>query len=129
MPSAQILHGYLTQAEIESESSRGLLQIASSYGTFSDTAASAHQGNVLPERQESAFANFFVKLKRLIPFIWPKKKPWLQFLIYICVGLLILGRLINVLVPYQLKVIIDSLGGSGGEQGEKDFFFTLLIFG
>ncbi|CAG8436593.1 9370_t:CDS:10 [Diversispora eburnea] len=128
VPTIQILHLFLTHVNSESEYSRGLLQDSTSYGTF-PTAPS--ENNVSSEQQiqtpqESAFSNFFSKMKRLIPFIWPKNKPWLQFLVYVCFGLLILGRIINVLVPYQLKIIVDYLGGEGGDQGR--FPWMTIIF-
>ncbi|RHZ89747.1 hypothetical protein Glove_11g51 [Diversispora epigaea] len=128
VPTIQILHLFLTHVNTESEYGRGLLQDSTSYGTFPTTAS---ENNVSSEEQiqppqESAFSNFFSKMKRLVPFIWPKNKPWLQFLVYICFGLLILGRIINVLVPYQLKIIVDYLGGEGGDQGR--FPWATIVF-
>lgn len=40
-----------------------------------------------------------------MPFLWPKKSFALQFRVTFCIGLLIAGRFINVLVPiYNQKI-------------------------
>ncbi|CAG8487880.1 3260_t:CDS:10, partial [Acaulospora morrowiae] len=97
----------------DAESGQGLLENSSSYGTFpSNENGNQPRETNIPEK--GAFADFFEKMRRLIPFLWPKHKPWLQFLIFICFGLLVAGRVINVLVPMQIKVITDSLTGDNG---------------
>lgn len=37
--------------------------------------------------------------------VWPKGKPWLQFMVILCLGLLGLGRVVNVYVPVYYKKI------------------------
>ncbi|KAF8786085.1 ATP-binding cassette sub-family B member 6 like protein [Argiope bruennichi] len=77
----------------------------------SDTAALLESGSHRREVSEnpSAFADFGKKIKRLIPFLWPKRSIKLQIRVLICFGFLILGRVITVLVPQYNKYIIDSL--------------------
>ncbi|XP_063853359.1 ATP-binding cassette sub-family B member 6-like [Scylla paramamosain] len=65
--------------------------------------------------QGSTWRGFFRKLSVLLPFIWPKKSPVLQCAVLFCFILLVLGRVANVFVPLYYKLIVDGLGGSGGE--------------
>ena len=62
-------------------------------------------------RQPSAGAHWkdlWAKVRKLIPFLWPKG-TYLQFLVFCCFGLLALGRVVNLLVPYSYKVLVDDL--------------------
>lgn len=45
----------------------------------------------------------------LFPYLWPSKSRRLQFIVIFCFGLLILQRIANVLVPYQVGVITEAL--------------------
>lgn len=47
-------------------------------------------------------------MKTLGKFIWPQTLS-LQFRIHLCLGILVIGRVVNVLVPVQYKVVIDAL--------------------
>ncbi|KAJ2993210.1 ATP-binding cassette sub- B member 6, mitochondrial [Globomyces sp. JEL0801] len=48
------------------------------------------------------------KLRKLVPFLWPKGLK-LQLLVLACFTLLSFGRVINMLVPYTYKLLIDEL--------------------
>ncbi|KAJ5095782.1 hypothetical protein NUU61_005138 [Penicillium alfredii] len=48
------------------------------------------------------------------PYLWPSKSRRLQLVVLACFGLLLLQRVVNVLVPYQVGVITDMLS-EGGE--------------
>ncbi|KAL7633804.1 UNVERIFIED_CONTAM: hypothetical protein RMT77_015760 [Armadillidium vulgare] len=61
----------------------------------------------------STWKNFFKKIKILLPFMWPRKNIVLQFVVFLCVIFLILGRIVNVVVPIYYKEIVNSLGGDG----------------
>lgn len=50
----------------------------------------------------SGYAIFF-------PYVWPSKSRRLQITVLICFVLLMLQRVVNVLVPYQVGVITDEL--------------------
>lgn len=53
----------------------------------------------------STWTNGWKKLYTLAPFLWPKKSCTLQFRVILCIGLLIAGRVINVIVPiYNQKI-------------------------
>ncbi|RUS19583.1 hypothetical protein BC938DRAFT_475712 [Jimgerdemannia flammicorona] len=100
---------------------------SASYGTFAHGGGHHHHsggGEEEPTDDEnrSAFAGFFDKMRRLIPFIWPKKDHWLQFLIIVCVGLLIVGRIVNVLTPMQLGRVVGELTAK-----KRELFYVLVI--
>ncbi|OQE44208.1 hypothetical protein PENCOP_c002G02931 [Penicillium coprophilum] len=48
------------------------------------------------------------------PYLWPYKSLRLQVVVVICFGILILQRAVNILVPYQVGVIANSLSTSDG---------------
>lgn len=49
------------------------------------------------------------------PYIWPSKSRRLQIVAVFCFGLLILQRVVNLIVPYQLGLITDSLSITEGK--------------
>ncbi|ODM18914.1 hypothetical protein SI65_05531 [Aspergillus cristatus] len=48
------------------------------------------------------------------PYLWPSKSRRLQIIVVACFGLIILQRIVNVLVPYQVGVITDALSEEDG---------------
>ncbi|RKP02431.1 hypothetical protein CXG81DRAFT_1137, partial [Caulochytrium protostelioides] len=48
------------------------------------------------------------RLRKLFPFLWPRPRR-LQLLVFACFLCLLAGRVINVLVPLQYKIVIDAL--------------------
>ncbi|KAI9847741.1 MAG: hypothetical protein M1837_001989 [Sclerophora amabilis] len=48
------------------------------------------------------------------PYLWPAKSRRLQVLVFICFILVLLQRGVNVLVPYQVGVVVDELSGENG---------------
>ena len=48
------------------------------------------------------------------PYLWPSKSVRLQATVVVCFILLMAARAINVLVPYQLSVIVNDLSGENG---------------
>lgn len=63
------------------------------------------------DENASTWRNTFRKIRILMPFLWPKKSFFLQFRVIICIGLVIVGRVINVYVPIYNKMIVDGLSG------------------
>ncbi|XP_049781769.1 ATP-binding cassette sub-family B member 6 [Schistocerca cancellata] len=59
--------------------------------------------------QGSTFRNFWSKLKKLFPFLWPKKSILLELRVIFCLLLLAGGRIINLYVPIYSKLIVDSM--------------------
>jgi hypothetical protein len=48
------------------------------------------------------------------PYVWPTNHPRLQLIVVACLGLVLIQRAFNVLVPYQLGIITDILSGEDG---------------
>lgn len=48
------------------------------------------------------------------PYLWPYKSIRLQLDVVVCFAILVLQRAVNILVPYQVGVIADSLSTSDG---------------
>lgn len=57
------------------------------------------------------------RLKRILPYLWPSKSIFLQFLVVLCILLVVVGRIINLLIPFSLGIIVSRLESwrSGGE--------------
>ena len=54
------------------------------------------------------------------PFMWPKKSVILQFDVICCIGLLVVGRVVNLFTPILYKDIGEQQSQGGVEWG---FFF------
>ncbi|KAL1963689.1 hypothetical protein VTN77DRAFT_7893 [Rasamsonia byssochlamydoides] len=63
------------------------------------------------------------------PYLWPSKSRRLQLVVVVCFLLILLQRVINVLVPYQVGVITDILSQEEGEHFRIPWFeICLYIF-
>ncbi|KAG9298941.1 hypothetical protein G9A89_015963 [Geosiphon pyriformis] len=69
----------------------------------------------------TTIADFLSKSKKLLPFLWPSNDIKLQILILFCMLLLVTGRIVNVLLPYQTKILVDRLT-------EKKFAWKEILF-
>ncbi|KAL1958442.1 hypothetical protein VTO42DRAFT_4543 [Malbranchea cinnamomea] len=49
-----------------------------------------------------------------LPYLWPSKSRRLQLTVVLCLMLVLLQRVVNVLVPYQIGVITNALSGDDG---------------
>ncbi|KAF9972286.1 ATP-binding cassette sub- B member 6, mitochondrial [Actinomortierella ambigua] len=99
------------------------------YGTFPNSANGAGassgidaNGNKKLEAnpQGSLFKDFWVKVRKVIPFIWPKADRVLQVRIFLAFVLLVIGRAVNLLTPLQVGRVIRSLNNSAGKEGKFD---------
>ncbi|XP_022219589.1 ATP-binding cassette sub-family B member 6, mitochondrial [Drosophila obscura] len=57
----------------------------------------------------SAFRNGWRKLRKLFPYLWPKKDLALQIAVFICIMMLLAGRVIKLFLPIYRKKLVDSL--------------------
>lgn len=48
------------------------------------------------------------------PYLWPSKSRRLQIVVVLCFILILMQRVVNVLVPYQVGVITDALSSDNG---------------
>lgn len=97
--------GILTPADFSRETDREALlgEDASAPGARGRRSAS----------QGSTWANFFKKIRILMPYMWPKKSITLQFYVIFSMVLLVAVRVTNVYVPILSKQIVDDLAGHG----------------
>ncbi|CAB3401793.1 unnamed protein product [Caenorhabditis bovis] len=72
-------------------------------------------------RGDSAFSDFSRKIATVFPYIWPRKSVGLQLRVLISLVLLIIGRLINLVLPLYSKWIVDGLA-------EPETFAYSMIF-
>ncbi|KUI53152.1 Heavy metal tolerance protein [Cytospora mali] len=63
-----------------------------------------------PGVQGTGWLDYFAGFRVLFPYLWPKDSPLYQLVVVICMVLLVLQRIVNILVPVQLGVLVDSLG-------------------
>ncbi|KAI0217598.1 ATP-binding cassette-type vacuolar membrane transporter Hmt1 [Massospora cicadina] len=61
--------------------------------------------------QIDGIQNIGRKFRQIAPYIWPEKSLWLKFLLIFSLALMVLGRLINWLVPQQYAALVAALGG------------------
>uniref|UniRef100_A0A915CVV9 ABC transmembrane type-1 domain-containing protein n=1 Tax=Ditylenchus dipsaci TaxID=166011 RepID=A0A915CVV9_9BILA len=59
----------------------------------------------------SPWENALSKCIAIWPYVWPKKSIRLQLHVYMCIFMLVIGRVINVVVPLYSKWIVDALSG------------------
>ncbi|KAF9911903.1 Homocysteine S-methyltransferase 1 [Linnemannia zychae] len=110
-------------------------KLTGTYGTFSaafgkDTTATTTGRGVMgstsdeevekklkaeKEERASAFKDFGPKIKRLLPFVYPRDDPWLKFMVFLTFFFLILGRAVNAAVPILTGWIIRNLREEGAK--------------
>ncbi|CAG8454293.1 2138_t:CDS:10 [Diversispora eburnea] len=71
-------------------------------------------------------SDFYSKFKKLLPFVWPSHDIKLQIAIVICMLLLVMGRIVNVLLPYRYKGLVDRLQEE--EKVWKEIWKEILLF-
>ncbi|KAI7849527.1 hypothetical protein BDC45DRAFT_573904 [Circinella umbellata] len=92
--------------------------------TYGATSASSEQQRDETSRkgEPSAFSNFFGKMRKLLPYIWPHKSVWLQLLVVICFLLMIAGIIVNVLAALAIGRVVD-----GFEQDKGKFAWGAVL--
>ena len=76
------------------------------YGSEAPPVTSRPSGDA----QSTGWLDYFAGFKNLVPYLWPSHSRKLQAIMVVCFLLLGLQRLVNVLVPYQLGILVESLG-------------------
>ncbi|KAF9918225.1 Homocysteine S-methyltransferase 1 [Linnemannia zychae] len=87
-------------------------------------------------KRPTTFKEFYGHCKRLSPFVWPSNSRKLQIHIILCLALLVIGRIVNAYVPWQIAKVVNLLrqvsdGGEGGtdENGNPRFIWKeILVF-
>ena len=105
--------------------------LTNGYGsTHAKPAAAEDAGWVRPATLPSkSWWEYISGYSLFFPYLWPAKSRRLQLTVVFCFILLMLGRVINVLVPYQVGVITNILSGDEGyDQGIPWGPICLFIF-
>ena len=84
-------------------------------------------------KRPTTFKEFYEHCQRLRPYIWPSKSRKLQIHILLCLALLVIGRVVNVLVPQQLAKVVNALrqvsDGATDENGNPRFIWMeIMVF-
>ncbi|KAG2125942.1 hypothetical protein DEU56DRAFT_823368 [Suillus clintonianus] len=62
---------------------------------------------------DPSWRELFTRISRLTPHLWPSHYPKLQFIAFICFLILILGRIVNALLPLTLGALITTFDTPG----------------
>lgn len=62
------------------------------------------------DAQAAGWFDYIAGFRVLFPYLWPKDSALYQAIVLVCVVLLIAQRVVNLMVPLQLGVLVDSLG-------------------
>ncbi|KAK3998119.1 P-loop containing nucleoside triphosphate hydrolase protein [Cladorrhinum sp. PSN332] len=62
------------------------------------------------DAQDSGWLDYIAGFRILFPYLWPKDSVLYQFIVVVCLVLLICQRIVNLMVPLQLGVLVESLG-------------------
>lgn len=68
----------------------------------------------VPKKESTTFSDFSLKMRKLLPYVWPHKSRWLQFLVLVCFLLMSLGLAVNALTPIQVGKIVNSFNDDRG---------------
>jgi ABC-type transport system involved in Fe-S cluster assembly fused permease/ATPase subunit len=60
--------------------------------------------------QSSGWLDYIAGFRVLFPYLWPKDSVLYQAIVVVCIVLLICQRIVNLMVPLQLGVLVESLG-------------------
>ncbi|KAL5524042.1 hypothetical protein ACEPAG_8215 [Sanghuangporus baumii] len=78
--------------------------------------------------EEPTWGEVWRRIKKLTPYLWPRNSVWLQFLAFLCILVLLVGRLINVALPLTLGKLIDVLENQFGSGAKSSFWPYLLAY-
>ncbi|MCJ1380195.1 hypothetical protein MMC17_003298 [Xylographa soralifera] len=62
------------------------------------------------DAQSTGWLDYFFGFSTLFPYIWPSGSIEQQAITIFCFVLLLSQRIVNILVPYQLGILVDALG-------------------
>jgi len=121
-----------THTRVTDEVNRPLMgSSTTNYGATNGTTPNGTTSATPTEKPTSGIRDFFVKMKKLLPFMWPKTSRKLQIFVGLCFLILIIGRIVNLLTPVQFGVVVEALQNviDGGEKGpvwKAIFIYTAL---
>ena len=74
-----------------------------------------------PDPKSLSILTLFTRVYTLFPYLWPSKSLSLQILAMVCVGLMLLKRVVNVWVPILFGRIISDLSAGRRETNRSSF--------
>ncbi|KAH8552559.1 hypothetical protein BGW37DRAFT_489423 [Umbelopsis sp. PMI_123] len=88
------------------------------YGATNGTAPNGTNSAPATEKPTSGLRDFLAKMRKLLPFMWPKSSKKLQVYVGLCFLILLLGRVVNLFTPLQFGIVVESLQNviDGGER-------------
>ena len=92
---------------------------------YPDGSASAAASGSASSASMGSLVN---RIRVLGPYLWPSNSPRLQCLAVLCIGLLLLGRFVNLLVPIALGRVVESLSAKSDPWMPIVIFATLKVF-
>ncbi|KAJ7502784.1 hypothetical protein B0H11DRAFT_1986327 [Mycena galericulata] len=60
---------------------------------------------------DPSWSEMWRRISRLAPYLWPSKSRSLQFLVFLCIVLILVGRAVNASLPFALGEIIRIFEG------------------
>ena len=95
---------------------------SATYGTAGENGKPSKPRNMLrssqppsnrpPDPKSLSILTLFSRVRTLFPYLWPSKSVGLQILALVCIGLMLLKRFVNVLVPIYFGRIISDLAAA-----------------
>ncbi|KAM6946161.1 ATP-binding cassette sub-family B member 6-like [Aplochiton taeniatus] len=99
-------------------------------GLASQDAGSSSRTPPSPQSSPSTWHGFGLKVRLLVPYLWPSGSAFLQVLVLFCLVLLVAERVVNVLVPVYSKNIVNELSDASpwSSLASTVCVYTLLKF-
>lgn len=105
------------------------------YGTTSGTATPAttrtNDSNVPTVKGQPPSAGMGAFLKRMYELgdiLWPRNSLYLQSVAFFCLGLLVVGRYVNLVVPIQLGKVVQDLTAYSSPWQHLAFYLVFRFF-
>lgn len=76
----------------------------------------------------ASFSVLIHRIRVLAPYLWPMHSPKLQCIALLCVLLLVVGRVVNLMVPIALGQVVDTLSHGLAPWGAITLFAALKLF-
>jgi len=103
------MNGYHTNGHASSPGANGSTHGAST-SESSHAMVDEDAGFYRPEKlPHTTWFEYLRGYSIFFPYMWPSKKLRLQLVVLLCFLLLVLQRVVNILVPYQIGVVTDQL--------------------
>ncbi|CAO0792064.1 unnamed protein product [Mucor circinelloides] len=97
-----------TKRHIRNSETSPLLANRANYGATTNSSDNDQIITTAKDENRSGYHDFWNKLRKVMPYIWPHNDRKLQNLVVICFLLMLLGLTINVYTPLQIGKVVDQ---------------------